>query len=105
VDSHNVYLHVLVETGIIGLLAWCYFWYAILGRELGAWKRATSRDRIAIAGAVWAVLAFLMLSISEVMIGARVHGSLRMNLAIGTVLVLGLHLAKPFSPAKSRDER
>jgi O-antigen ligase len=99
--AHNVYLHVLVETGIIGLLAWCYFWYAILGRQLGAWKRAPAHDRVAIAGAVWAVLAFLVLSISEVMIGARVHGSLRMNLAIGLVVVLGLHLTKPFAPAKS----
>ena len=92
--AHNVYLHVLVEAGIIGLLAWCYFWYAILARQLGAWKRTASRDRAAIAGAVWAVFAFLVLSISEVMIGARVHGSLRMNLAIGLAVVLGLHLAK-----------
>ncbi len=92
--AHNVYLHVLVETGIIGVMAWCYFWYAVLARQLGAWKRAASRDRVAIAGAMWAVLAFLVLSISEVMIGARVHGSLRMNLAIGFVVVLGLHLTK-----------
>jgi O-antigen ligase len=96
-----VYLHVLVETGIIGLLAWCYFWYAILGRQLGAWKRAAAHDHVAIAGAVWAVLAFLVLSISEVMIGARVHGSLRMNLAIGLVVMLGLHLTKPSVPAKN----
>jgi O-antigen ligase len=101
--AHNVYLHVLVETGIIGLLAWCYFWCAILGRQLRAWKRADARNRIAIAGAVWAVLAFLVLSISEVMIAARVHGSLRMNLAIGFVVVLGLHLTKPLVPAKNAD--
>jgi O-antigen ligase len=101
--AHNVYVHVLVETGLIGLLAWCFFWYAILARQLGAWKRASSRHRVAIAGAVWAVLAFLVLSISEVMIGARVYGSLRMNLAIGLVVVLGLHLTKAFPSAREQD--
>ncbi len=25
--AHNVYLHVLAETGTLGLLAWCFFWY------------------------------------------------------------------------------
>ena len=30
---------------------------------------------------------------SEVLIGARVHASLRMNLTIGLVVVLGLHIA------------
>jgi O-antigen ligase len=102
--AHNVYLHVLVETGIIGLLAWCYFWYAILARQLGAWKRAASPGRVTIAGTVWAVLAFLVLSISEVMIGARVHGSLRMNLVIGLMVVLGLHLTKPYSSAREHNE-
>lgn len=101
--AHNTYLHVMVEAGIIGLLAWCYFWYAILARQLGAWKRAASRDRVALAGTVWAVLAFLVLSISEVMIGARVHGSLRMILAIGLVVVLGLHLTKAFPSVREHN--
>jgi O-antigen ligase len=91
--AHNVYLHLLAETGILGLLAWCYFWYAIIARLLGAWKGADARDRLAVAGALWSVLAFLVLSISEVLIGARVHANLRMNLTIGLVVVLGLYLA------------
>jgi O-antigen ligase len=103
--AHNVYLHVLTETGIVGLLAWCYFWYSILARQLGAWKRAGARDRAALAGAVWAVLAFLVLSIPEVMIAARVHGSLRMNLAIGLVVVLGLQLTKPLAPEETVSSR
>jgi hypothetical protein len=77
----------------VGLLAWCYFWYAIIARLLGAWKRADERERLAVAGALWAVLAFLVLSTTEVLIGVRVHASLRMNLAIGFIVVLGLHLA------------
>jgi len=91
--AHNVYLHLLAETGPLGLLAWCYLWCAIMARLLVAWKRADARNRLFIAGAVWAVLAFLVLSTSEVLIGARVHASLRMNLTIGLVVVLGLHMA------------
>jgi O-antigen ligase len=91
--AHNVYLHLLAETGILGLMAWCYFWYVITARLLGSWRRADTRDRLAVAGAFWAVLAFLVLSISEVLIGARVHASLRMNLTIGLMVVLALHLA------------
>jgi O-antigen ligase len=91
--AHNVYLHVLAESGMVGLLAWCYFWYAILSRLLGSWRRADARGRLAAAGAVWAVFAFLTLSMTEVLIGARVYASLRMNLTIGLVVVLGLHAA------------
>ncbi|HZM95242.1 MAG TPA: O-antigen ligase family protein [Vicinamibacterales bacterium] len=91
--AHNVYLHLLAETGILGLLAWSYFWYAIIARLVRAWKRADARDRLTVAGALWSVLAFLVLSISEVLIGARVHASLRMNLTIGLVVVWGLYLA------------
>jgi len=91
--AHNVYLHLLAETGILGLLAWCYFWFAIVARLLGAWKHADRRDRLAVAGALWAVVAFLVLSISEVMIGARVHASLRMNLTIGLIVVMAVYIA------------
>jgi O-antigen ligase len=104
--AHNVYLHLLAETGILGLLAWCYFWYAIIARLLAAWNHADARDRLAVAGALWSVLAFLVLSISEVLIGARVHANLRMNLTIGLVVVLGLYLAsravRPSSPLSAR---
>jgi O-antigen ligase len=97
--AHNVYLHVLAETGILGLLAWSYFWWAIIARLVGAWKRASARERLAVAGALWAVVAFLVLSISEVLIGARVHASLRMNLAIGLITVWGLALAPRAIPS------
>jgi len=99
--AHNVYLHILAETGVVGLLAWCYFWFAIIARLLGAWKRSDSQYRLYAAGALWAVLAFLILSISEVLIGARVHGSFRMNLTIGLVVVLGLHIAAEIDRRRS----
>ena len=91
--AHNVYLHVLAETGILGLLAWSAFWYAIVARLVRAWKGADQHERLAVAGALWAVLGFLVLSTTEVLIGARVHSSLRMNLTIGFIVMLGLHLA------------
>ena len=77
----------------MGFAAWCYLWYAIVGRLMVGWKRGDAHERLAAAGALWAVLAFLVLSISEVLIGARVHAGLRMNLTIGFVVVLGLHIA------------
>ena len=99
--AHNVYLHVLAETGIVGLLAWCYFWYAIVARLLDASRRAGPRDRLAVTGALWAVLAFLVLSMTEVLIGARVHAGLRMNLTVGLVVVLALYVAaRTGRPAK-----
>ena len=97
--AHNVYLHLLAETGTLGLLAWCFFWYAIIARLLGAWKQANARYRLYAAGALWAVLAFLVLSITEVLIGSHVHASLRMNLAIGLVTVWGLALASRAVPS------
>jgi O-antigen ligase len=99
--AHNVYLHVLAETGALGLLAWCFFWYSIVARLLSAWKRADPQYQLYAAGALWAVLAFLVLSISEVLIGAHVHASLRMNLTIGLVVVLGLHVAAEIDRRRS----
>jgi O-antigen ligase len=99
--AHNVYLHLLAETGVIGVLAWCYFWCAILARFLGAWRRADAPYRLYAAGALWAIVAFLVLSISEVLIGARVHASFRMNLTVGLVVVLGLHIAAEIDRRRS----
>lgn len=84
--AHNVYLHLLAETGMLGLAAWCYLWLMILLRLFGAWRGAGARDRAMLAGALWALAAFLVLSGTEVMIAARVHASFRMNLAL-TLLV------------------
>jgi O-antigen ligase len=91
--AHNVYLHVLAEAGILGIAAWGYLWYVIVARLVGLWRRADRHNRLFIAGALWSVLAFLILSTTEVLIGARVHASLRMNLTIGLLVILGLQRA------------
>jgi O-antigen ligase len=95
--AHNVYLHVLAEAGIVGLAAWCYLWYVIVAHLVRVWREGDVPMRIHAAAALCGVLAFLALSTTEVLIGARVHGSLRMNLTMGLVVVLGLHLATPTS--------
>ncbi len=88
--AHNVYLHLMAETGIFGLAAWCYLWSAILLLVFRAWRRASLPDRPMLAGPLWALFAFLVLSITEVMIGARVHASFRMNLTLAFLVALAL---------------
>ena len=88
--AHNVYLHLLAETGILGLAAWCYLWFAILLQLFGAWRGAAPRDRPMLAGPLWALCAFLVLSTTEVMIAARVHGSFRMNLVLAFLVAWAL---------------
>jgi O-antigen ligase len=107
--AHNVYLHVLAETGLMGLLAWCYLWFSILVELWHAWKRTDPSYRPALVGAFWAIAAFLLLSVSEVMIGARVHASFRMNLTLGLIVVLALseraRAIEHTSPAQTRSRR
>ena len=95
--AHNVYLHVLAETGLLGLLAWLYLWLAIVGRLVREWRHADAGSRLRVTGALFAVCAFLALSITEVLIGARVHASLRMNLTIALVVILGLAASRTSS--------
>ena len=40
-------------------------------------------------------------NVSEVLIGARVHASFRMNLTVGLVVVLGLHIAAEIDRRRS----
>jgi O-antigen ligase len=102
--AHNVYLHVLAETGALGLAAWCLLWWVIVAFLARAWRRADAAGRIHLSGALLAVIAFLMLSISEVLIGARVHASLRMNLAVGLVVMMAVHLAKATQDTKIKTQ-
>jgi len=91
--AHNVYLHVLAETGVVGIVAWCLLWWVIVGRLGHAWRDADANGRPDVSGALFGVAAFLVLSMAEVLIGARVHASLRMNLTLGLVVVMGLRAA------------
>ena len=93
--AHNVFLHVLAETGIIGLAAWCYLWLAIVVFLIGRWRHGGESERLNSAATLGVVIAFLVLSLTEVLIAARVHASLRMNLTLVLLLVYGCGLASP----------
>jgi O-antigen ligase len=103
--AHNVYLHVLAETGAVGLVAWCLLWWVILAHLARAWRRADAAGRVDVSGALLAVIAFLVLSISEVLIGARVHASLRMNLTVGLVAMMAVHLANVTQDSKLKTQK
>jgi O-antigen ligase len=91
--AHNVFLHVLAETGIIGFAAWCYFWFAIVRFLLRRWAERDESDRLHSVTGLCLVLAFFVLSLTEVLIAARVHASLRMNLTLALFLGYGCSLA------------
>jgi O-antigen ligase len=102
--AHNVYLHLLAETGAVGLSAWCLLWWAIVACLVRARRRADPAGRIALSGAILAVTAFLVLSISEVLIGARVVASLRMNLTVGLVAMMAVHVANVTQDSKLKTQ-
>jgi O-antigen ligase len=93
--AHNVPLHILTEAGVLGLAAWIFLWYTVLRTFAKAWKAGHGEARLFSGAALTSVIAFLMLSMTEVLIGARVHASLRMNLTIALIVVGGLRMALP----------
>lgn len=93
--AHNMFLHVLAETGAVGFLAWCYLWLAILRVPLRRWRAGPGSDRLNGTALLCAFAAFFVLSMTEAMIAARVHASLRMNLTLGLLVVYGIRLASP----------
>lgn len=102
-NANNVFLHFLAETGTLGILAWCYLWYAILRFLLRTWRDGDARGRLNSSAVLCALLAFFILSLTEALIGARVHASLRMNLTIGLLVVYGIRLASSMRTRGSCD--
>jgi len=93
--AYNVPLHILTEAGVLGLAAWVFLWYVVL-RALGrAWRSRDERRRLFSTAALVSVVAFQVLSMTEVLIGARVQASLRMNLTLALLVVGGLRCALP----------
>lgn len=102
--AHNVLLHTTAETGVLGLLAWCYFWVTI-ARYLARARREERRvGRLTSTATLCMLLAFFVLSLTENLIAARVHASLRMNLTLGLLVVYGIRVASE-SQAATTGER
>lgn len=100
--AHNVALHVLTETGVLGLAAWVFLWYVVVRALVNAWRTGSRERRVYSAAALVSVVALQILSMTEVLIAARVQASLQMNLMIALLIVLGLRMSLP-PPNPTRD--
>jgi O-antigen ligase len=93
--AYNVPLHILTEAGVLGLAAWVFLWYVVLSALVRAWRSGDQQRRLLSSAALVSVVAFQVLSMTEVLIGARVQASLRMNLTLALLVVGGLRYALP----------
>jgi O-antigen ligase len=91
--AHNTALHLLAETGILGILAWGYVWFAIVRFLIGRSWADDASGRLASSAGLGVVLAFFVLSMTEAVTAARLHASLRMNLTVALLVVYTLRLA------------
>jgi hypothetical protein len=90
-----MHLHLLAETGAVGFLAWCFFWFTIVRFLVRQWWQGDRLGRLNSSAVFCFILAFFILSMTEAMLMARVHASLRMNLTLALLLVYGLRLVAP----------
>ena len=89
--AHNVHLHILAETGIIGFLAWVYFLFSLIAFGIRKWREnRTPGSRVLAESFLLTLGCFLALSMTESLIAARVHQSFRMNLTLALLVILTL---------------
>ena len=93
--AHNVPLHILTEAGVLGLAAWVFLWYVVLTALVRAWRSGDAQQRLFSGAALVSVVAFQVLSMTEVLIAARVHASVRMHLTLALLVVGGLRMSLP----------
>ena len=93
--AHNVPLHILTEAGVLGLAAWVFLWYVVLTALVRAWRSGDAQRRVFSGAALVSVIAFQVLSMTEVLLATRVHASTRMNLMLALLVVLGLRMSLP----------
>lgn len=88
--AHNLPLHLAAETGLLGVLAWGYLWLAVLRFLWRCWRTGDATQRLQASVGLGVVTAFFILSLTEVLIAARVHASLRMSLTLGLAVIYGV---------------
>jgi O-antigen ligase len=93
--AYNVPLHILTETGVPGLAAWAFLWYVVLKALVPGWRSGDEQRRLFRTAALVSVVAFQVLSMTEVLLAARVHASMRMNLTLALLVVGGLRMSLP----------
>ena len=93
--AHNVPLHVLTESGLPGLAAWIFLWYVVLRALVRAWKSGDAQRRLFSSATLVSVVAFQVLSMTEVLLAARAIASLRMHLTLALLVVAGLRVSLP----------
>lgn len=93
--AHNAPLHILTEAGVLGLAAWVFLWYVVLSALVRAWRSGDQQRRLLGSAAVVSVVAFQVLSMTEMLLAARAIASLRMNLTLALLVVGGLRYALP----------
>jgi O-antigen ligase len=101
--AHNTHLHILAETGIVGFLAWCYFWFTIVRFLLRRWRDGDMLGRVNSSAVLCLLLAFFVHSMTDVIVAARVHASLRMNLTLALLVIYGIRLATRTRSAPTTD--
>jgi O-antigen ligase len=100
--AHNLPLHVLAETGVLGLAAWVFLWYVVVRALVRTWRSGDAERRLFSSAALVSVFAFQAVSMTEVLIAARAEASMQMNLTIALLVVIGLRTSLP-APATVRD--
>jgi O-antigen ligase len=100
--AHNMFLHVLAETGAVGFLACGYLGLTIVRLPFRRWRDDAGRGRPDGTAVLGVVLAFVVLSMTEAMLAARVHASLRMNFVLVLLVIYGLRLASRTQSASTR---
>ncbi len=89
--AHNLHLHILAETGVIGFIAWGYLIYAVFSISIFRWRDSRTPLARGLAQALFLFfIVFLVLSMMENLLAVRVHQSLRMNLAVWFLILLSL---------------
>lgn len=101
--AHNVFLHILAETGVIGFGAWIFFLYTLALFAVRSWRSSQTEMARSLSAAMGLfLLAFMVHSLTENLIAVRVHQSFRMNLAIGFLVLLSsysIHYPKKIEPS------
>jgi O-antigen ligase len=101
--AHNMFLHVFAETGLVGFGAWCLLGLVLVRFLLRRWRDGEVLGRLDSAAGLCVLAAFALQSMTEAMIAARVHASLRMNLTLALLVVYGIRLASGTHASRDTD--